>query len=73
MKRLLSLLSICLLLAGCDDKETEKEQLNPYRPIAELTIPRQGTAGEEVAIQGRGFAADCRISLQLNGATRTTA
>ncbi len=72
MKRLLSLLSICLLLAGCDDKETEKEQLNPYRPIAELTIPRQGTAGEEVAIQGRGFAADCRISLQLNGATSST-
>ena len=72
MKRLLSLLSICLLLAGCDDKETEKEQLNPYRPIAELTIPRQGTAGEEVAIQGRGFAADCRISLQLNGAPSST-
>lgn len=69
---MLSLLSICLLLAGCDDKETEKEQLNPYRPIAELTIPRQGTAGEEVAIQGRGFAADCRISLQLNGATSST-
>lgn len=72
MKRLLSLLSICLLLAGCTDKETEKEQLNPYQPIAELTIPRQGTVGEEVAIQGRGFAADCRISLQLNGATSST-
>ena len=72
MKRLLSLLSICLLLAGCADKETEKEQLNPYRPIAELTIPRQGSVGEEVAIQGHGFAADCRISLQLNGATSST-
>ncbi len=72
MKRLLSLLSVCLLLAGCADKETEKEQLNPYRPIAELTIPRQGTVGEEVAIQGHGFAADCRISLQLNGATSAT-
>ena len=72
MKRLLSLLSICLLLAGCADRETEKEQLNPYRPIAGLTIPRQGTSGEEVAIQGHGFAADCRISLQLNGATSST-
>ena len=72
MKRLLSLLSICLLLAGCADKETEKEQLNPYRPIAGLTIPRQGSVGEEVAIQGHGFAADCRISLQLNGATSST-
>ncbi len=72
MKRLLSLLSICLLLAGCADKETEKEQLNPYRPIAGLTIPRQGLVGEEVAIQGHGFAADCRISLQLNGATSST-
>ena len=73
MKRLLSsLLSVCLLLAGCADKETEKEQLNPYRPIAGLTIPRQGLVGEEVAIQGHGFAADCRISLQLNGATSAT-
>lgn len=72
MKRLLSLLSVCLLLAGCADEKTETESSNPYLPIAGLSIPRQATAGTEVAFEGRGFAADCRIFLQLNGETAST-
>lgn len=72
MKRLLSLLSVCLLLSGCADKQTEQGHSNPYLPIAGLTIPRQGTVGEEVTMQGRGFAADCRIFLLLNGETSST-
>lgn len=72
MKRLLTLLSVCLLVAGCADKQSETDSYNPYLPIAGLTIPRQGTVGEEVMVQGRGFAADCRIFLLLNGETSST-
>ena len=69
---MLSLLSVCLLLSGCADKQTEQGHSNPYLPIAGLSIPRQGTVGEEVTMQGRGFAADCRIFLLLNGETSST-
>lgn len=72
MKRLLLILGVFLLLAACAESETEKKTDNPYRPIADLSIPRQGLVGEEVTMTGRGFTADCRIFLQLNGESTTT-
>ncbi len=72
MKRLFAFVCVCLLAAGCAEKLVETESVNPYRPIAALSIPRLALSGEEVSISGRGFAADCSIALQLNGATETT-
>ena len=61
-----------LLLAGCSDSQQPGDDTNPYLPIAGLTIPRQGNAGEKVVLHGRGFTADNRIFLQRNGETEMT-
>ncbi len=67
MKRLFTWFFVCLLAAGCAEERIETETDNPYRPIANLSIPRQAMVGGEITIAGEGFAGDCRISLQMNG------
>ncbi len=73
MKRLFTFLCIVLLAAGCDKETVKTEEPNPYKPITGLSIPREALIGEEVTFGGRGFARDCRIELQLNGAEERTA
>lgn len=56
-----------LLFAGCASTTETEVKDNPYRPIADLVIPREIATDEVVVLQGRGFAADCKLAFQLNG------
>lgn len=71
MRKIFFITLIITLLAGCSNKETGEVETNPYRPIADLVIPREVLAGDEVTMLGRGFDDNCQILLKMNGESKT--
>lgn len=72
MKRFLLAGIAALLMLGCSEAEKKTEEFNPYRPISGLVIPTTVASGQQFVMQGRGFAEDCVIEMQLNGESKKT-
>lgn len=68
-------LIFCLLAAfvACSDDKEEMIDYDPFSPVTGIAIPTKENMNAEIAIQGRGFAADCEIWLQLNGGDKVQA
>lgn len=73
MKKLWIIFSLLAVFAACSEEDRQLEDGAVFSPVSGINIPVRADVGAEVTIQGKGFASDCEIWLQLNGGNKVQA
>ena len=73
MKNLWLIMCLLAVFTACSDEERVGDDGFLFTPITGLNIPVRVNVEEEVYVEGKGFAADCEIWLQLNGGDKIQA